>query len=178
MYSLSADNSPSWWDQQTTTGKVMFAAIGAGALYVLWSMAGSSQETRYTSNARRKKRASRKAVARAKRRGGAYFWGLKRSPRARRKARSLKDSSWCHKSAPAKYARHGATKKSDYAFPECWKYPVRGDTEKWSRAHTKAAASYFARHQYNIPEQYRQKVRARIDRERKYWGIGPYRKAG
>jgi hypothetical protein len=176
MYALAENNSPSWWSQQTTTSKVAFCAIGAGALYVLWSMTGSSHESRFTPNARRK-RASKRAVAKARKRGGAYFWGLKRSPRARRKARSMKESSWCHKSPPAKYARHGATQKSDYAFPECFKYPVRGTTEKWSRAHTKAAASYFARHQWNIPEKYRAKVRARIDRERKHWGIGPYRKA-
>jgi len=43
------------------------------------------------------------------------------------------------KKPPKKYREGGATKRSDYADPDNWKYPI--DTE----AHVRAAISYFSK---------------------------------
>ena len=43
------------------------------------------------------------------------------------------------KKPPKKYREGGATKRSDYADPDNWKYPI--DTE----AHVRAALSYFSK---------------------------------
>lgn len=75
----------------------------------------------------------------------------------------------CRLTPPAKYARKGAVLRSDYAYPQCWKYPI--DTPE----HTRAAASYFARFGHRIPPPERKRVAARIEQAKRRFGIGPYR---
>ena len=75
----------------------------------------------------------------------------------------------CRCSAPTKYYRLGARKRGDYAFPECWMYPVH--TPHFVRA----AASRFGKFGGNVPTIFRGKVAARIRRAKKKFGIGEFR---
>lgn len=78
------------------------------------------------------------------------------------------------KKPPKKYRESGATKRSDYADPDNYKYPI--DTE----AHVRAALSYFSKpanaNKYSKSEQ--SKIWARIRAAAKRYGISLSEKAG
>lgn len=75
----------------------------------------------------------------------------------------------CPKTPPAKHRRTGAVLRSDYAYPECWKYPIH------TPENTRSAAAYFARFKNKVPAAQRSKVAARIEAAKRRFGIGPYR---
>jgi hypothetical protein len=82
----------------------------------------------------------------------------------------------CRTHAPPKYAQLGFTRRSDYAYPECWMYPVggpsfSGDPES-ARKHTRSAASRFGADRKNVPAADRAAVEKRIDLAKRRWDIG------
>ncbi len=84
----------------------------------------------------------------------------------------------CHCSPPAKYRRMGATRRSDYAFPECWMYPIRfrGPSGKVNvRAtvkHIRAAASRFGKFARGYPSSTGARIYRRIQSAKRHYGIG------
>jgi hypothetical protein len=83
-----------------------------------------------------------------------------------------KDSG--HKTPPKKYREGGATKRSDYADPENYKYPI--DTE----AHVRAAISYFSKpaNAGKYSESKQKAIWARIRRAAKKYKIEIGEKSG
>ena len=71
-----------------------------------------------------------------------------------------------HGTPPAKYRRTGATKPSDYAYPEGFMYPIH------DAKHVRSAASRFAQHKGKLPPAVRKKVAKRINKAKKRFGIG------
>jgi len=81
----------------------------------------------------------------------------------------------CRFTPPKSYRKLGATKRSDYAFPECFKYPVKMKGPKQTKAHIRTAASRFGKHKNRLPPAIRAAVAKRIDAAKKQHHIGPYR---
>lgn len=71
-----------------------------------------------------------------------------------------------HGTPPAKYRRTGATKPSDYAYPEGFMYPIH------DAKHVRSAASRFAQYKSKLPPTVREKVAKRINQAKKRFGIG------
>lgn len=75
----------------------------------------------------------------------------------------------------------GATKRSDYALPSCYKYPLyfhRKDGSlnvKQSIIHTRAAAAYFSRFRHMYPLDTQFEIASNIDKAKRRFGIGAYR---
>jgi hypothetical protein len=81
----------------------------------------------------------------------------------------------CRFTPPKSYRKLGATKRSDYAFPECFKYPIKMKVTKHTKAHIRTAASRFGKHKARLPPAIRAAVAKRIDAAKKQHHIGPYR---
>lgn len=80
--------------------------------------------------------------------------------------RAGREIRWGHGIAPKKYRRKGATKMSQYAAPEYFKYPI--DSAK----HVRAAASYFPRFKKGLPMSVRRQIADNINKAKKRFGIG------
>ena len=84
--------------------------------------------------------------------------------------------SWGRKSAPAKYRRLGATRRSDYAYPDAFKYPLvfrtggRVDYDT-SRKHIAAAKGYFTKHKHRYQMAMRQVIARNINKAAKRFGL-------
>jgi hypothetical protein len=82
----------------------------------------------------------------------------------------------CHCKAPKKYRQSGATKRSHYALPECWMYPLKGRSVKQTKKRVTAARVYFNRIGKQYPKWAQQKIDKRITAAEKRYGIGKWRK--
>lgn len=75
----------------------------------------------------------------------------------------------CRLSPPKKYRKIGATKRSDYALPDCFMYPITDPT------HVRAAASRFGKYKDRYSKATQRKIQKRIDAAERKFGIGKYR---
>lgn len=98
----------------------------------------------------------------------------------KRRAGKRRGRAGCRRTAPKRYRSKGATARSDYAYPECWKYPIRFRKgrkvkRKTTVAHVRAAAARFGKHARRYPKPTRRRIAARIRKAEKRYAIGPYR---
>jgi hypothetical protein len=92
---------------------------------------------------------------------------------------TLKDGSrFGHTIPPKEYRTQGATRKSDYAWPEGYKYPLvfrRRDgsvDHAKSQRHVRSAASYFARYKDRYPPRVRREIAKNINQAKKRFDVG------
>jgi hypothetical protein len=146
MYALSADTGGNWWDQQSTTTKGML--VGGGAILLGAMVWAFTRKSGYASNARKSKH------PKAKR--GSIQYKMRKAGRK------------CPAKPPARYARKGARQRSQYAFPECYGWPIH------NRVHVIAAKAKFTRFGGRLPPTIRAQVRKRISAASKKLGLGAY----
>jgi len=77
----------------------------------------------------------------------------------------------CHCSPPAKWRRKGATKKSDYAIPECFMYPLKFNG-RYSRSNVASAARYIGVYGRTYPRAVTERAVAAIARAADAVGMG------
>lgn len=101
-----------------------------------------------------------------------------RANRSRRACAPMKAKvRTCHCTPPKKYRRKGATARSDYAFPECYMYPIRfrkkGKVQHQLTAkHIRAAASRIGKFGRRYPPAVRKRIKGRIQAAERQYGIG------
>jgi hypothetical protein len=71
-----------------------------------------------------------------------------------------------HGTPPKKYREMGATKPSDYAWPEGFMYPIH------DAKHVRAAASRFGKYKASYPLKMRQTIAKRLNAAKKKFGVG------
>jgi hypothetical protein len=173
------DKAKAWWNEQSTGVK---AAIGIGGVaivgLIIYALVGGKKKA--TPNRRRYRR-NRKAP---KRLTTAQQTALSRirGKRARAKTGKIKTlksgKRYGHLKPPKRYYKMGAKRPSDYADPEHYKYPLvfRGPSgkvnTKRTKAHIRAAQSYFAKHKRKYPMGTRRKIASRINKAKKQYGVG------
>jgi hypothetical protein len=86
----------------------------------------------------------------------------------------------CRCSPPKKYRQKGATARSDYAFPECWMYPIRFRAGRKVRVrltkkHIRVAAGRFGKHSRRYPIAVRRRIAKNIQKAKARYGIGAAR---
>lgn len=146
-----------WWRAQDRNVQIILGVSAAAVLATgVWALLGRGTSRKATPNGRRKAGARKALRNRA----------VKRSRLSCQAAPSVPS---CRCAPPKKYRKSGARTAGDYAFPECFMYPVH--TAKYTRA----AASRFGKFGGNVPTVFRGKVRRRIERAKKRFGIGPFR---
>lgn len=85
---------------------------------------------------------------------------------------------WGHTIPPKEYRTQGATRKSDYAWPDGYKYPLvfrRSDgtvNVAKSQRHVRSAATYFARYKQKYPPRVRREIASNINRAKKRFDVG------
>jgi len=77
--------------------------------------------------------------------------------------RGKRGGATCWKKPRKKYMRLGATKRSDYAYPECWAYPVNSRSGKWASILPWRAAKWFKVHKHRYSRAVQEKIGSRID---------------
>jgi hypothetical protein len=149
----------SWWDRQSTTTKVLIGmgAGFAGGLLLMSLMSGGS----YQSNRRSRK-------------------GRRRASALKGKIRTVKGGRrFGHRAPPKRYWGMGARRKTDYGWPEGYKYPLvfRDSSGKVNlrrtKAHIGAAKRYFNRSKHQYPMEVRRTIARRINRASQRYGVGP-----
>lgn len=135
------------------------AAIGLVAALVLMGKKDESEP--YTRNFRGKAsvKKSKSRKARSKKRGhqSSHIIDIKVGRKVR---------SYGHATPPKRHRRKGATKPSDYADPEHFKYPVK------TYKQTRAALGYFARFKDDYPAKIRRVIRKNLIKAKRRFGIG------
>lgn len=165
----------SWWDSQSEGTRIAIAAGGVVAVGVaLWMVLGKKRAPRrYTANKRKR---GRKLTA--AQRGAIKKIRGKRARAKTGKITKLKSGkSYGHLKPPKGYWKQGARRPSDYADPEHYKYPLifRDDgkiNRKKTKAHIRAAQSYFARNRRKYPPTIRRRIARNINKAKKRFGIG------
>ncbi len=190
---------PSWWEQRSDTEKaVIIGAAGiAGVLLVAGFMGKKKKRGGAMATANRRRRTRR---ARARRRGRRTKRNIRRvrcKSNARRKAApslpAFKPAAWterrrsklkcagdkrignCHCKAPLKYAREGASRPSDYAYPKCFQFPLYFNSADKSRRHIRNAAARFAQNMHRYPPDVQRVMYRNIMKAKKAYGIGEFR---
>lgn len=129
----------SWWSQRSKNEKAALLIGGALVGVVLVAMIAKPKGKRATPN-RKRYRPNRKAPSRKR-----------KAPTG--KIITLKDGSrWGHQTPPKRYRKMGFVRKSQYAWPEGYKYPI-GDAK-----HCRVALGYFARHKSDYPPRVRKVI--------------------
>ncbi len=148
----------------STTNKLIVAGGAVAVLGLLWMALRGKKSTAPVAVAKANRR--RRYHANASRRRSARCSPLKRR------------IPTCRCSAPAKYRRMGATRRSDYAFRECWGYPIRFRSRSGrvnvaqTKRHIRAASQRFAKWQRRYPKTTRARIRSRIMSAKRQYGIG------
>jgi peptidoglycan hydrolase-like protein with peptidoglycan-binding domain len=148
------ERAQAWWTNQPKT--TQYAIMGGGAVVLLGLLVvATSGKKAKPQTAQPNRRRYRKNAS--KRRG-------------RR----------CRRTAPKRYRRMGAKRRSDYADPACWGYPVRARKgrrvlKRRTKKLIRAAASRFGKYGSRYPKTVRRRIRARIRRAERRYAIGPYR---
>jgi hypothetical protein len=191
----------SWWAQRSQTEKALI--IGGGALAGVAILAGvfgkkkkraPAAAAAATPNRRRRRRRSTKRKGRRVRRNARKmrcnrparrkaaprlpaFKPVAWTKRERSKLRCAKDKRIgnCHCKAPLKYAREGASKPTDYAYPKCFMYPLWFTNATKSRKHIRNAAARFAQNMDRYPPDVQRVMYKRIMAAKKAYGIGEFR---
>jgi hypothetical protein len=189
----------SWWDQRSDTEKALI--IGGGALAGLAILAGVFGKKKKrpaaaaaTPNRRRRRRRARRRTGRRTRRNIKRtrcnrvarrkaaprlpaFKPVAWTERQRSKLKCAKDKrvANCHCKAPLKYAREGAGKPSDYAYPKCFMFPLWFTDVDKSQKHVRNAAARFAQNMHRYPPDVQRVMYKRIMAAKKAFGIGEFR---
>jgi hypothetical protein len=148
MYAALGNGAPpSWWSTQSSTMKT---GIVLGGLYVAgvaaWMLLRKKPtKSMYASNSKKPKA-----------RKGSVQYKMRKAGRK------------CPAKPPAKYARKGARQRSQYAFPECYGWPIH------NRVHVIAAKAKFTRFGGRLPPAIRKQVEGRISKASKRLGLGAY----
>jgi len=154
------ERAQEWWAAQPKP--TQYAVMGGAAIVVLGLLAmvagGGKKKPQTAQPNRRRYRAN----------------GRKRAAGKRRSRRR------CRQTAPKRYRSKGATARSDYAYPECWGYPIRfrkkGKVRKrLTKSHIRTAASRFGKFGRRYPPSVRKRIAARIRKAERRYAIGPYR---
>lgn len=96
----------------------------------------------------------------------------RRASRRRGSAKSKRGGATCWTKPRTKYTRMGATHRSDYAYPECWAYPVKSHrSKKTSKLLVSAAAKWFRVHGEKYSPSVRAKIASRIDAAARREGV-------
>jgi hypothetical protein len=149
---------PSWWSQRTDTEKWLVVGGGVLAAVALLSLLRGASHP------------------------GAYSANLRAVPRRRRRARGLvriAGKPWGGRRSPARYRRLGATRASDYAYPERFKYPLvfrgRGGKVNYerSRRHVCSAKTRFTQFKHRYPMGIRRTIARNINRAARRFGLRP-----
>lgn len=111
-------------------------------------------------------KAIRAAVRRASGRGRST---LDRAP-TRGSIKGRRGGATCWKKPRTKYVKLGAVKRSDYAYPECWAYPIHGKGP-WTRRLVPRAIKWFRVHQGKYTPSVRAKIAARIEAAARKLGL-------
>ena len=102
---------------------------------------------------------------------GASTFGKRSSHRRRATGvKSKRGGATCWKSPRAKYVAIGARKAADYAYPECFAYPIHG-TGPWTKRLIPRAIKWFRVHQDKYAPSVRAKIASRIARAARQVGL-------
>jgi len=141
----TAPSAASWWAQRTGLEKGMLvggaAIVGYLLVTTLQKPASAKPGMAYTPN----------LVA-----------GVKRTKTG---VPLVRGKRWGHASPPKKYARLGATKPSQYAYPERYMYPIH------DRTHVAAAKGYFTQHKGDYPASIRRQIAGNINQAARRYGL-------
>ncbi len=142
---------PSWWTQQSAA---MHAGIviGAGAV-IVGALYFFTKKSSYRPNAPRRK--NKKYTRRTK---GKLT--LKQY---------LPIAAFAIKHGRTKPPKGYPKKRSQYAFPEGYMYPIN------TRQRVRTAASRFGKYKRRYPAAVREKIAKRLDAAKRHFGIGEYR---
>lgn len=166
------DRVAGWWRSRSTTEKVAIGAASAatiGALLWVWMKKPKRLRPNLRAATQRKLR-GKKPGGRVKVAGKTYKVGKIKTIKGGRR--------FGHQLPPKKYRTKGARRPSDYAWPEGYKYPLffRSASGRIkpevSRAHTRSAASYYARNRHLYPATVRRTIARNINRAKAQLGIG------
>lgn len=147
---------PGWWDKQSNAVKVG-VVVGSIALAMI-GVRAIRTKTSYTPNKSRKRPASRRKNV------------SKRKPSAKEQKDARKRTDYAVEEFGRSRPPKGYPKKrSAYAWPEGWKYPIN------NKQRVRNAASRFGKHKYRYPPAVRAKIARRIDMAKKRFRIGEYR---
>lgn len=138
-----------WWNSQSTMVK---AGLVGGALFAV-GLAIYAAKRSYTPNRRHR----RYRPNRSRRRGGSG--GSKRS------ACAMKGVKTCRCKPPKGYPK----RRSVYALPECWMYPL--DNKKRVRT----AAARFGKHKRRYPKSVQRRIAGKIQAAKRRFRIGEYK---
>jgi len=96
----------------------------------------------------------------------------RRARRSRGTIKAKRGGATCWTKPRTKYMRMGATHRSDYAYPECWAYPVKSHrSKKTSKLLVSAAAKWFRVHGTKYSPSVRAKIASRIDTAARREGV-------
>lgn len=84
--------------------------------------------------------------------------------------RSLVQGVWCETHAPKRHRREGAVSRSDYAFPQCYRYPVR-TRGKASKTKIRRALSRYGQNRAGYGREARKEIEHGIARAAKAAGV-------
>ena len=152
-----------WWVRLSLTSKLMLVGgvgLVGGALLMSLLSKGS-----YRSNPCGGYRSNR---------------GARRATAPKGKIRTVKGGRrFGHKIPPKRYWGMGARRKADYGWPEGYKYPLvfRASSGKVNlkktKAHIRAAKTYFVRSKHLYPMAVRRTIARRINKANQRYGAGP-----
>jgi hypothetical protein len=188
-----------WWQQRSDTEKaVIIGAAGIAGIALVAGVFGKKKKRGALAATPNKRRRRRAAGSRGKRKRTRR--NIRKTPcrtTARRKAApklpAFKPVAWtqrersklkcagdkrlgnCHCKAPLKFAREGASRPSDYAYPKCFMYPLYFTSDEKSRTHIRNAAARFAQNLDRYPPDVQRVIDKRIMAAKKTYGIGEFR---
>jgi len=157
-----------WWSNQSPSGQLAIALAGAATIGLL-AYTLIPEPKRFSPNLRRTKGYRRAKPARV--RG-------KRSKASPGRIITLDSGTrFGHTVPPKRYWEMGAKKKSDYAWPTGYKYPLvfrSGGKINRSRtvAHIKSAKSFFSRSKKRYPPTVRRAIARNINKASRRFGVG------
>lgn len=150
-----------WWESQPQAVKVTLGISAAALATMLVAVVARGPEKRaMTPNKQGKKSA---------RRNGKMCMPNRAVKRPRLSCQAAPSVPSCRCSPPKRYRKTGARKAKDYAFPECFMYPIH------KPQYVRTSASRYGKFAEDIPTQFRGKVKARIRKAEKKFGIGEFR---
>lgn len=96
----------------------------------------------------------------------------RRAAKKRASIKAKRGGATCWKKPRTKYMRMGAVHRSDYAYPECWAYPIRSHrSKKTSKLLVSAAAKWFRVHGGKYAPRVRSQIARRIDDAARRQGV-------
>lgn len=150
-----------WWGARSSSEKVALGVAGALVGVGLLSLALPKRRRPPAARPNRPKVKARPKTKRRKAKRPA------RALRATGKIITLKSGKrFGHAVAPKRYRRLGATRQSQYAWPQGYKYPVH------DAKHCRAASRYFGKHKRAYPLHVRRTIARNINKCKVKFGVG------